>query len=89
MVQVEAFTCGTPVIASDLPGVRQPVLTSGMGKIVPLKNPDALAEAIVETLDSGLVVPQEAIQDIARYYSPEAVAEAYDALFKEVTENVG
>jgi len=89
MVQVEALTCGTPVIASDLPGVRQTVLTTGMGKIVPLKNPDALAEAIVEVLESGLVVPPDAIQDIARHYSPEAVAGAYDALFKEVSGNDG
>ena len=34
LVQVESMLCGTPVVATNLPGVRQPVLTTGMGAIV-------------------------------------------------------
>ena len=36
LVQVESMLAGTPVVATDLPGVRQPVLTTGMGRIVPV-----------------------------------------------------
>ena len=42
MVQVEAMLCGTPVVATDLPGVREAVRRTGMGRIVPLRDPDAL-----------------------------------------------
>ena len=35
MVQVESMACGTPVVASDLPGVRVPVTLTGMGRVVP------------------------------------------------------
>ncbi len=46
IVQVESMTCSTPVIASDLPGVRQPVLMTGMGYVVPPADADSLARAI-------------------------------------------
>lgn len=46
IVQVEAMLMGVPVVASDLPGVRVPIQKSGMGIVVPIKNPKALADAI-------------------------------------------
>jgi len=50
MVQVEAMKQGTPVVASDLPGVRVPIQKTGMGKLVAPKNSHELALAIVEVL---------------------------------------
>lgn len=50
IVQIEALSQGTPIVASDLPGVRQPVLKTGMGRIVPLRDGEALAAAIVDVL---------------------------------------
>jgi glycosyltransferase involved in cell wall biosynthesis len=52
MVQIEAMYYGVPVIASDLPGVRVPVQKTGMGMIVPVKNSQKLAEAIIEVLNN-------------------------------------
>ena len=51
MVQAEAFMCGAPVVASNLPGVRQPVAMSGMGEVVPVANVEALAQGIVNVLE--------------------------------------
>jgi len=48
LVQVEAMLHGTPVIASDLPGVRVPIRLSHMGKVVPVGDSDSLVKAIVE-----------------------------------------
>jgi glycosyltransferase involved in cell wall biosynthesis len=50
MVQVEAMLCGTPAVASDLPGVRVPVRQTGMGEIVPARDSAALAAAIMRVL---------------------------------------
>lgn len=50
MVQVEAMMMGVPVVATDLPGVRIPIRKTGMGKIVPIKDSQKLAEAIAEML---------------------------------------
>lgn len=53
IVQIEAMLQGTPVVASDLPGVRQPVLKTGMGRIVPPRDSSALADAICSVLTEG------------------------------------
>lgn len=52
LVQVEAMLCGTPVVASNLPGVRVPIQTTGMGIVVPAKRSDALSEAIVKIIEN-------------------------------------
>jgi glycosyltransferase involved in cell wall biosynthesis len=83
IVQVEAMLQGTPVIASDLPGVRQPVLNTGMGKIVPLRDPEALAQAIIATLDEGKANLPDA-EKYLRSFAKEEVARAYQTLFEEV-----
>lgn len=46
LVQGEAMAVDTPVIATDLPGVRVPIKRTGMGLIVPPGNAPALAAAI-------------------------------------------
>ena len=50
MVQVEAMLSGTPVVATDLPGVREAVRRTGMGVIVPPRDPAALATALIEVI---------------------------------------
>lgn len=46
MVQVEAMLHGTPVVASDLPGVRVPILKTEMGKLARPGDSKSLATAI-------------------------------------------
>lgn len=46
MVQVEAMLCGTPVVASALPGVREIIQATGMGELVAPGDVDALAAAL-------------------------------------------
>jgi glycosyltransferase involved in cell wall biosynthesis len=52
LVQVEAMLCGTPSIASNLPGVRQPPLMTGMGAVVPIGDSDALARSIIDIIQN-------------------------------------
>ncbi len=46
MVQAEAMLSGTPVVTTNLPGVRVAVQETGMGYIVPPKHTKALQDAI-------------------------------------------
>lgn len=50
IVQIEAMFCGTPVVATNIPGVRVPVEISGMGEIAEKENSKDLAEKIIKVL---------------------------------------
>ena len=85
LVQVEAMLCGTPSIASDLPGVRQPVLQTGMGEVVSVGDSQALAEVIIRVVNNrdDYVRPR---QEIAARWSTGRTAEEYEALFERLLE---
>lgn len=86
MVQVESMFCGTPVISTDLPGVRQPVMMTGMGLSVPPKNPGALSKALIEILSSpnGYGGNQ---QEVIRLFSSDTIAAQYESLFERILAN--
>jgi glycosyltransferase involved in cell wall biosynthesis len=89
LVQVEGMLCGTPSVASDLPGVRVPPRSTGMGEVVPVGNSAALAEAILRVLDhrERYVRPRAEIQAM---YSTPRTAELYEKLFEElIAERAG
>jgi glycosyltransferase involved in cell wall biosynthesis len=80
MVQVEAALCGTPSVASALPGVRVVSAMTEMGVTVPPRDAHALAEALLEVLDhrEKYVRPRA---PIAEQFSPMTTAARYEALF--------
>jgi glycosyltransferase involved in cell wall biosynthesis len=80
LVQVEAMLCGTPVVASDLPGVRQPVRMTGMGEVVPPADAAALADGITAVLrnPARYIRPRA---EIERIFDLEATVSAYERLF--------
>ncbi len=52
-VLIEAMACGTPVVSTDCPSGPREILEDGKwGKLVPVGDPDNLAEAILETLNN-------------------------------------
>lgn len=83
LVQIESMICGVPVVASNLPGVRQPVQMTGMGLTVPPRDAHALARAISQVLAhrSDYVRPPDPIAD---QFSPVTTAEKYEQLFEEL-----
>lgn len=51
-VLIEAAACGRPIITSDAPGCREVVRPSVNGLLVPLRNAEALAEAMRRLIDN-------------------------------------
>jgi len=82
LVQVESFMCGTPVVATDLPGVRQPVKMTGMGEIVPVADAEALAEGILKVLRNREAYIKKPRAEIKEQFALERTVDSYERLFE-------
>ncbi len=80
LVQVEAMLCGTPVVATNLPGVRQPIQLTGMGEVVKIGDSRSLAAGIIKVLTQRkkYLRPRTEIEQI---FSLSKTLEGYDQLF--------
>ncbi len=83
MVQAESMICGTPVVTTDLPGVRVPVQLTGMGKIVKLRNVNNLSEAIDHVVSNKNQYTNEKLVSAAQeIFKIEKTYQFYDKLLK-------
>ena len=81
LVQVESMACGTPVIASDLSGMRVPVQMTGMGRLFPPADAPALAEALIDVLDHPEQYHNRP-DDLVQRSTPAYVAAEYEKVFE-------
>jgi glycosyltransferase involved in cell wall biosynthesis len=86
-VQIEAMMNATPVVAADLPGVRQPVTMTGMGRISPVGDAAALADNILAVLDKPGDY-QGDTRAIREQFSPATSAERHEALFQKIADEL-
>jgi glycosyltransferase involved in cell wall biosynthesis len=80
MVQVEAMLCGTPVVATDLPGVREAIRRTGMGLLVPPRDSNALADALIRVIRHRSEF-QRPRAEISALFNLDQSLEQYEALF--------
>lgn len=75
-VIVEAMAVGTPVVSTRCKSGPAEILEDGKyGKLVPIKEPALLAEAIIATIDNP--IPPEILQQRARCFSLESTITGY------------
>jgi glycosyltransferase involved in cell wall biosynthesis len=86
MTQAEAMLAGTPVVATDMPGVREAIRATGMGTLVPPRDEKALAQGIIAVLrePARYVRPEGQIRDL---FDPENTAAFYQRLFAALVGN--
>jgi len=82
LVQVEAMLTGTPVVATDLPGVREAVRRTGMGEVVPPHDSAALAAALVRVIQQRRHYVRSRAQ-VTEAFDPQLAIAAYETLFGE------
>jgi len=81
MVQIEAMMRGTPVVASDLPGVADPIMKTGYGLLAKPGDVGDLAYAIIRVLtqpDTYLPDPNV----VGSHYSLNATVDAYEGVYR-------
>lgn len=86
LVQIEAMLNSVPVVASDLPGVRQPVTMTGMGEIVPVGDHRALSNAIIKVL-SNKDRYKTSLPELRKTFDPENTANAYLQIYDSLLNN--
>lgn len=85
LVQIEAMLCGTPVVASDLYGVRTIIENTKMGLVSKKGNSTSLADCIIQVLSS----PSKYIksrEEILSFYSNKKSLEDHIKCYKMVLE---
>lgn len=80
LAQVEAMLCGTPVVATNIPGGRVPVQVTGMGKIAHKGDWRSIGAAVVEVLNQPdrYYQPRETIE---RIFSFKETVDRYEEFF--------
>ncbi len=92
VVLMEAIGCGCPVIASDIPGVRDLLDEDFADWRVPPGDPRILAQAIVRMLDDGQAMEPRALELRARCLARidwDSVARGYAALLMRALDDSG
>ena len=85
LVQAEALLCGTPVVATDIPGARVAIRDTGAGVLVEPGNPAALADGIRSVLGA----PEQYRPDPANMrqaFDPSRSLDLYETLLAEMAK---
>lgn len=84
-VQIEAMLSGTPVVATNIPGAREVIKVTGMGKLVTPRDPQAFANGLIEVLWNRAAYTKTRAQ-IREIFNTERTLDEYEALFESLVK---
>jgi glycosyltransferase involved in cell wall biosynthesis len=86
---MEAMAIGIPVIATPVGGTPDIVEDGVTGYLIPTRNPDALADAIVKMLSdrkSAKAMGARGRQKVTQEFSPERYIDKLSAIYEDLLE---
>lgn len=87
IVLAEAMALGKPVVSTDTDGSREVVVNGKTGILVPIKNPQILAETILDLLgkpDLMVQMGKRGLERVTKYFNCEQYIKGYEAFYKSV-----
>jgi glycosyltransferase involved in cell wall biosynthesis len=85
---IEAMACGVNVVSTDCPSGPREIMEDGKwGRLVPIGDAGAMAEAILETLRHPM--PAEKLKSRASYFSVERSVNAYYGAIRQIASLAG
>lgn len=87
LVALESLAAGTPVVASDTGGLPEIVHHQKSGLVVPPKNPNALADAIIELANNPLqreAMGQHGKQFVFQQFNPSGLVGQVEDIYRTV-----
>lgn len=87
IVLAEAMALGKPVVSTDTDGSREVVVNGKTGVLVPIKNPQILAEAILDLLEKPDLMVQmgeEGLKRVTTLFNCEQFIKGYEAFYRSV-----
>lgn len=90
LVMVEAMGCGCPVIASDLPAIRDVIHHSTTGYLVEPANSAALAQAIQTVLEQAPLrqkLSAQALQYVQHHFDWQTIVQRYQTVLNNSIDN--
>jgi glycosyltransferase involved in cell wall biosynthesis len=86
---LEAMACGLPIVGTQASGLQELVHDGVNGYLVPIKDPDALAEALARLIDNGYErrrMGRQGRKLAEREFAWEYIAEQYARIYERVME---
>jgi len=86
---LESMACGVPVVATDIPGIRELIQHRETGWLVPIADPSALADAIVALLRDPLLRKRLSVnaRKWVSNFSIDTIADQYARLYWKITSS--
>jgi glycosyltransferase involved in cell wall biosynthesis len=78
-VLIEALAAGLPIVASDVPACHEALSEGRWGTLVPPADPEALAAALIASLQARTTIETKGRSDYLQQFSPSCMIAAYVA----------
>lgn len=79
---VEAMACGVPVVAFDIPPVREATVGGRYGSLIPVGDVDSLAAALIERVETNRVIDYRARDWVMNHHDLGRVASSIEGLLR-------